>query len=180
VSDDAREAQARLRSPALLIAFFLGAFVVVPLAVVSRCGGGNLDSRFQQWSALRQSIQSEDPTREIIDDPQADTELIASYLWPAPDRAARARSYYEQWRANRTWWTVEMHLRGVDYAQDRTRAAVTYEIEIKHLEDKRETERRRTSRLEQWERRDGVWYLRESEDSVLEVLEPRPRGFLLP
>jgi len=169
-----------VRERAGAIAFFVLAFLVVPLAVVSWRGGGTLEMRFQQWNALRQSIQSGDPAREAIDDPEADKALIESFLFPSEERTALAEARYEQWRANRDWWTMDVHLRSVEYDATRALAAVTQEFEMKLLRDGLELERRRVARIETWEKMDRVWYLRRTEERVLEVLDPRPTDFLIP
>jgi hypothetical protein len=173
-------ALASARRHAGVTAFFVLAFVVVPLVVVSWKGGGTLETRFQQWNALRQSIQSRDLAREAIDDPEADTALIESFLFPSDERHSLARALYEQWRANRDWWTIDTHLKSVERDENGTSAIVAHEFEMKLLRDNVELERRRLLRSETWEKADGVWYLRETEEQVLEVLEPRPVGFLLP
>lgn len=171
---------ASAREHAGATAFFVLAFVVVPLAVISWRGGGTLEMRFQQWNALRQSIQSRDRAREAIDDPDADIALIESFLFPSGDRHALARASYEQWRANRDWWTMDVHLKSVEKDESGTSAIVTHEIEMKLLREGVELERRRISRSETWEKKDGVWYLRRTGEEVLEVLGPRPVDFLLP
>ena len=171
---------AAAREHAGAIAFFVLAFVALPLAVVSWKGGGTLEMRFQQWNALRQSIQSRDPAREAIDDPGADTVLIESFLFPSDERRSLARARYEQWRANRDWWTMNAHLRSVEKDESGTSAIVTHEFEMKLIREDLELERRRVLRSETWEKADGVWYLRGTEEQVLEVLEPRPVEFLLP
>jgi hypothetical protein len=168
------------REHAGAIAFFVLAFVVLPLAVVSWKGGGTLEMRFQQWNALRRSIQSRDPAREAIDDSDADTALIESFLFPFDDRRSLARATYEEWRANRDWWTIDAHLRSVEKDESGTSAIVTHELEMKLLLDGVELERRRLLRSENWEKTGGVWYLRRTGEQVLEVLEPRPTDFLLP
>lgn len=173
-------ALALAREHAGATAFFVLAFVVLPLAVVSWKGGGTLESRFQQWNALRQSIQSRDPAREAIDDADADTALIESFLFPSAERHSLARARYEQWRANRDWWTMNAHLQSVEKDESGTSAIVTHEFEMKLLRDGQELERRRILRRETWEKTDGVWYLRRTEGQVLEVLEPRPVDFLMP
>jgi hypothetical protein len=168
------------REHAGAIAFFVLAFVVLPLAVVSWKGGGTLEMRFQQWNALRQSIQSRDPAREAIDDPDADTALIESFLFPSDERRVLARARYEQWRADRDWWTMNAHLRSVEKDESGTSAIVKHEFEMKLLRDGVELERRILLRSETWGKKDGVWYLRGTEEQVLEVLEPRPVDFLFP
>ena len=173
-------ALASAREHAAATAFFVLAFVVVPLAVVAWKGGGTLEMRFQQWNALRQSIQSNDPAREAIDDPDADIALIESFLFPTDERHALAGACYEKWRADRDWWTMDAHLKSVEKNQSGTSAIVTHEFELKLLREGLELERRRISRRETWEKKDGVWYLRGTEEQVLEVLPPRPVDFLLP
>jgi hypothetical protein len=162
------------------LAFFVLAFFVLPLAVVSWRGGGTLETRFQQWNALRQSIQSGDPAREAIDDPDADTAMIEGFLFPSEERRALARARYEQWRANRDWWTMDVHLRSVEADASGSSATVEQEFELKLLRDGVEYERRRVLRSETWEKQDRVWYLRRTEERVLEVLEPRPLDFIEP
>jgi hypothetical protein len=171
---------AAAREHAGAIAFFVLAFVVLPLAVVSWKGGGTLEMRFQQWNALRQSIQSRDPAREAIDDPDADTAIIESFLFPSEERHSLARARYEQWRANRDWWTMDVHLKSVEKDESGTSAIVKHEFEMKLIREDLELERRRVLRSETWERADGVWYLRRTEEELLEILEQRPVDFLFP
>jgi hypothetical protein len=162
------------------IAFFVLAFVALPLAVVAWRGGGTLEIRMQQWNALRQSVQSGDPAREAIDDPEADTALIENFLFPSPTRRALASARYEQWRSNRDWWTMDVHLLSVEPDAAGTTAVVTHEFEMKLLRGGLEIERRRVERRETWEKLGGVWYLHGTDERVVEVLEPRASDFLIP
>jgi hypothetical protein len=162
------------------IAFFVLAFAVLPLAMVSWRGGGTLEIRMQQWNSLRQSIQSVDPAREAIDDPEADTALIENFLFPSPHRRALASARYEKWRANRDWWTVDVHLLSVEPDAAGTNAVVTHEFEMKLLRSRVELDRRRVERRETWEKLDGVWYLHGTDERVVEVLGPRVVDFLEP
>ena len=171
---------AAVRRHAPVVAFFFFGFVVLPLAVVVWRGGGTIELRIQHWNALRQSIQSSDPAREAIDDPDADAALIAGFLFPAAGRDERARSLYREWRANRDWWTVDVHLRSIDEDDAGTVATVTHEFEMKLLRDRVELERRLVARIDTWEKSGGVWYLRENEERVIEVFEPRETGFMKP
>ena len=75
---------------------------------------------------------------------------------------------------------MNAHLRSVEKDESGTSAIVTHEFEMKLLREGLELERRRVLRSETWEKADGVWYLRRSEEQVLEVLEPRPVDFLTP
>lgn len=173
-------ALASARRHAGTLAFFAVGFVVLPLSVVSWRGGGNLETRFQQWNQLHQSIQSRDWAREAIDDAEADTTLIESFLLPSDGRRARARAFYEKWRANRDWWTTESHVDSIERNARGTSAVVTHEVELKLWRAGRERKRHKVRRRESWEKADGVWYLRDTRDRVLEVLAPRRLGFLKP
>jgi len=168
------------RRRALVFALLFFGFVVLPLGVVAWRGGGNLELRIQQWNALRQSIQSRDPAREAIDDPDADSALIAGFLFPSAGRDERARSLYREWRASRDWWTVDVHLRSIDEDASGAAATVTHEYEMKHLRDGVELERQLVARIDSWEKSGGVWYLQRSEERLVESLAPSETGFLEP
>lgn len=158
---------------------FLG-FVVLPLAVVGWRGGGTIEVRIQQWNALRQSIQSGDPAREAIDDPDADSTLIAGFLFPDDGRDERARSLYEEWRSKRDWWTMDVHLRSIDANDADTISTVTHDFEIRHLRDGVELDRQLVARIDTWEKSDGIWYLRRSEEHLVETLDPSRADFIEP
>ena len=100
--------KAWLRANSVTIGLSGFAFVILPLAVVAWNGGGSLEMRIQQWNALRQSIQSADPAREAIDDPDADSKLIENFLLPTAGRSDAARARYRQWRRDRDWWTINL------------------------------------------------------------------------
>jgi len=169
-----------LRTNAATMGLSTFAFVVLPLAVVAWNGGGSLEMRIQQWNALRQSIQSEDPAREAIDDADADSKLIENFLLPAEGRSDEARARYRQWRRDREWWTVNVHLRSIDPDSTGDRAQVVHEFEMKLLQGGRELERRRVEHVDQWERVGRVWYLSDDAERVLEVLPPREVVFITP
>ena len=169
-----------VRGNAGTIAFFTVAFVVAPLVMVAWKGGGRLESRYQQWNALRQSIQSADPAREAIDDPVADTALIESFLIPAPDRQAQARAYYEDWRGNRHWWTMGIELVSVEYDETEGSATVIHELLMRVVRESVETERQKRARIETWEKEAGIWYLQISEDRLLEDLPIPSAKFIEP
>jgi hypothetical protein len=170
----------RLRENAVTMGLAGFAFVLLPLSVVAWNGGGSLEMRVQQWNALRQSIQSEDPAREAIDDADADSKLIENFLLPADGRAGAARARYGRWRSDREWWTVNVHLRSIDPDATGDRAQVVHEFEMKLLRDGRELERRRVEHIDQWERIERVWYLRDDAERVIEVLPPRKVDFITP
>ena len=172
--------KAWLRTNAITIGLCAFAFVVLPFAVVAWNGGGSLEMRVQQWNALRQSIQSGDPAREAIDDEDADSKLIENFLLPTDGRADAARARYQQWRHDRDWWTVNVHLRSIDPDATGKRAQVVHEFEMKLLRDGRELERRRVEHVDQWERVGRVWYLSDDAERVLEVGPPREVVFITP
>ena len=118
--------------------------------------------------------------REAIDDPDADTALIESFLFPSDERHSHARGLYKRWRANRDWWTVDAQLRSIKRDESGTSAIVAHELEMKLLRWGGERKRRRVLRSESWEKADGVWYLHGTKERVLEVLAPRPLGFIEP
>ena len=64
------------RQKASTFAFFALAFVVVPLFVAKWKAGGNLHSRVHRLWALHMSIQSGDPGRVAIEDPEADIAIL--------------------------------------------------------------------------------------------------------
>jgi hypothetical protein len=172
--------KARLHANAVAIGTCCFAFIVLPLAVVAWNGGGSLEMRIQQWNALQQSIQSGDPAREAIDDPEADSKLIANFLPPAAGRDEAARERYRRWRRDRDWWTVNVHLRSIERDEADTTARVVHEFEMKLLRDGRELERRRVEHVDEWRRVGRVWYLSGDSKRVLEVLPPREVGFITP
>jgi len=75
---------------------------------------------------------------------------------------------------------MDVHLKSVEKDESGTSAIVTHEFEMKLLREGLELQRRRISRSETWEKMDGVWYLRRTQEQLLEVLEPRPVDFLVP
>jgi hypothetical protein len=172
--------KAWLRANSVTIGLSGFAFVILPLAVVAWNGGGSLPMRIQQWNALRQSIQSVDPAREAIDDPDIDSKLIENFLLPAAGRSDAARARYRQWRRDRDWWTVNVHLRSITPDATGERARVVHEFEIKLLRDGRELERRRVEHVDDWERVGRVWYLNSDSERVLESRPPPELGFYTP
>ena len=60
-------------------------------------------------------------------------------------------------------------------------ATMSYEMESKHVPPNcHEWQRGRYTRTESWEEHDGVWYLRHTEDVLLEVLPSREFESVLP
>jgi hypothetical protein len=152
--------------------FFLAAFALVPLVLVATRGGANLHGRIQRYHALRFSIQSDDPGRLAIADPEADVEILAALLVPAPGRRERARALYDSWRRLASWEIYELAEQRVELAEDGQAATESYVLKAS-----RGRARLHFECEDEWTKRDGTWYLlRQRADRIGSrlIAEPGP------
>lgn len=152
--------------------FHLGAFVILPVAFVAAWGDANLHSRIQRLWALQVSIQSDDPGRVAIEDARVDVEILEDLLVPAPERRTRAQRMYESWHRRREWGIYEIDGPQIEYAEDGESALARFV-----LKQSNQRERLRWACRDEWERRDGTWYLRRRHKTLIDtgrVDAPRP------
>jgi hypothetical protein len=157
------------------VLFHLGAFVLVPLAIVAARGDGNLHGRIQRLWALQVSIQSADPGRFAIEDAGADIEILESLLVPSPERSTRARGMYDSWHGRREWGIYEIDGPRIEYAENGNAAVARFV-----LKQSNQRERLRWACRDEWTREDGTWYLSRRRKTLLDTSSVDAPSPLLP
>lgn len=160
-----------------MLIFAAVVYVGMPLVLVYFWAADNFYTRMEQWYAMNISLQSVDPTRLAIDDPEADIAILESLVTPELRRNGFVRDLHAQWRANRNWAIREGDLEEFSITQDRANVVVLLRMDSASAEGMSYREvRQRTS----WERIGPAWYLAELEDKHIEErFEPWP-GIVMP
>lgn len=158
-----------------LVAFFLVGMVLLPLGAIAWRGASNLENRVRHLNALRISMQSADRGRQAIDDPERDPALLADFLYPAADRLARARAFYQKWRSHTDEPILKLTLENIQIDDAGHSATVTQTLETRH-----NGEERIYKQTAQWEKSGRAWYLREVEEVMTESRPVPSRAPILP
>ncbi len=154
---------------------FLGAFVLLPVVMLTARGGGNLHSRMQRYRALRVSIQSDDPGRLAIADAEADLAILEALFPPAPGRRVRARALYDSWQRERDWKIYEYVDQPLEVAEGGEAATARYVLKAS-----RDLDRLHFECEDVWARRGGVWYLDRHRETRVASRRIRPPSPVLP
>lgn len=160
-------------------AFSLVAFVAVPLLLVAFFGDSNLHSRMEQWYALHISLQSVDPGRIAIDDPEADTKLIASYLEPGPGRLDRAKEFHDMWRNDRDWAIRDGDLKKFEIDQNGQQAEIVLDL-VMDTANETSTTYREVRERSIWTKIDGAWYLSTIDSETTDTYTRKRPGVIRP
>ncbi|MCC6152157.1 MAG: hypothetical protein IT367_00250 [Candidatus Hydrogenedentes bacterium] len=162
------------RNPESNKAFLLFAvvFVAILFVIVAMKGGDHFYSRVQRLDTIRISIQSDDPARELMDDPEKEIALIETFLLPSPDRRKRAEEMYTAWRANKDW--------SVAFGKTNFIEAQNTAIVERSLQWTRPGTLRLYGEKSNWQKQDGIWYLVKSEEFLLKEEPDNPNQPVLP
>jgi len=175
MNDDTEKSGNRRREAIVLLLFFSIAFIAIPIIKVAAFGGGNIYSRISRWGALRTTIQSEDPGRLAVEDRAEDIEMLASFLWPPESAMEKAEEYYDAWSARSDWVIREASLISIDIAEHEKFARASSNVLLQNVRD-----------FEQyifatsWVKRDGIWYIAEQEENLIEEYHQPVRTTLRP
>ena len=151
---------------------FAVAFVAILFAVVTIKGGDHFYSRVQRLDTVRISIQSDDPARELMDEPEKEIVLIETFLLPSPDRRKRAEEMYTTWRANKDW--------SVAFGKTNFIESTNTAIVERSLQWTRPGTLRLYGEKSNWQKQDGIWYLAKSEEFLLKEEPDNPNDPILP
>lgn len=160
-----------------VLVFAFTAYFVAPLVLVCLYASGNFYTRMEQWYAMNISLQSVDPTRVAIDDPEADMEILNSLMSPELRAAGFAQALHERWRADRLWAIREGDLEAFAITDDTAMVEILLRMDMATAEGTHFREVRETT---QWKKIDGSWYLADlNDDLVEERFTPWP-GIVMP
>lgn len=152
--------------------FFAVVFVAILFTIVAFKGGGHFYSRVQRLDTIRISIQSDDPARELMDDPEKEIALIETFLLPSPDRHKRAEEMYTVWRANKDW--------NVAFGRTNFIESTNTAVIERSLQWSRPGTLRLYGDKSNWQKQDGVWYLTKSDEFLLKEQPDNPNQPVLP
>ncbi len=152
-------------------------YVGAPIVLVYFWAADNFYTRMEQWYAMNISLQSVDPTRVAIDDPEADISILESLVTPELRRSGFVRDLHAQWRADRNWAIREGDLEEFNITRDTANVVVLLRMDSSSAEGMSYREvRQRTS----WERIGRAWYLASLKNEDTEDrFEPWP-GIVVP
>lgn len=160
-----------------VLVFSVLAYVLAPLALVVFLADANFYTRMEQWYAMNISLQSVDPTRLAIDDPEADIAILNSLLSPELVQEGFAERLHAFWRDNRDWAIREGDLEFFEITKDTARVVVLLRMDTTTTEGMHYREVRQTTR---WEKIDGGWYLADLNDVLVEERFEPWRGVVMP
>ncbi len=151
---------------------FSVAFVAILFVIVAVKGGDHFYSRVQRLDTIRISIQSDDPARELMDEPQKEIALIETFLLPSPDRRKRAEEMYTAWRTNKDW--------SVAFGKTNFIETTNTAIVERSLQWTRPGTLRLYGEKSSWHKQDGIWYLAKCEEFLLKEEPDNPNQPVLP
>lgn len=164
-----------------VVVFAVVAFVIAPLILACLYTTGNFYTRMEQWYAMNISLQSIDPTRLAIDDPEEDIAILESLVSPKLRSEGFARALHARWKADRLWAIREGVWESFDMTRTTADGVVVFKTDMAtaegmHYRDVRETLH--------WEKIDGTWYLADLKDETADdrfvpwpgVILPERRG----
>lgn len=160
-----------------VVAFACVAYLLAPLVLASLYTTGNFYTRMEQWYAMNISLQSIDPTRIAIDDPEEDIRILENLVSPKLRSEGFARDVHARWKADRLWAIREGVWESFDMTGTTADGVVVFKTDMAtadgiHYRDVRETLH--------WEKIDGAWYLADLKDEIAEEkFTPWP-GIILP
>ena len=170
-------AKPRRRVPSGFVvgAFFVIAFIVLPLLKVTLFGGSNIHSRIARWNALRISIQSVDPGRIAVDDRDAEIKLLTDFLYPFDTAPLRASTFYDTWRSQSEWSIRLAELKPVEFSEDRRTVVSTTFMRMQNVFEIREF-----YLTGSWLKHDGIWYLETEKLFLLDAYTSPPQRMYRP
>jgi hypothetical protein len=155
-----------------VLAFALAAYAIVPLILVALYASGNFYSRMIQWYSMAISLQSVDPGRIAIDDPERDVEILNGFISPALRREGFARKQHERWHENRHWAFRSWDLESLEFTENTADLVFVIHTDTTseagtHYRDIRQTTH--------WEKIGRTWYLDDLKDELVkDIVKPWP------
>lgn len=167
----------RRRLTRKVLIFSSAVYVVAPLVLIYFYSAANFYTRMEQWYAMNISLQSVDPTRIAIDDPEADIEILESLLSPELKQEGFAREIHTRWRADRDWAIREGDLEHFEISRDSANVVVLLRMDTS---DAAGTQFREVRQTTGWKKIGRAWYLADLKDELVEErFKPWP-GMVLP
>ncbi len=160
-----------------VVIFGLVFYVIVPFILACLYATSNFYTRMEQWYAFNISLQSIDPTRIAIDDPEADIKILESLMAPKLRETGFAKDLHTRWREDKLWAIRDGDVEDFHISRDKADVVMLFHTDMAtgegmHYRDVREHTF--------WEKIDGSWCLSDLQFEVADQrFTPWP-GVILP